>query len=393
MNQYTETIVIGGGLVGAATSYYLAEKGREVTLVERGQLNRQSSGQNAGSLHFQLEYRMIAFWEQLQHELSQLIPLSIASETKWRHLESELGLDLEVVQHGGLMVAETAEEWKVLTKKFELEKKLGLNTELLSSYETHNLAPYLSEKVIGSAFCPEEGHANPRQVTPAFARKAIEKGANVHINSSVRSIEKGSGRWVVELVSGKRVIAENVVITAGAWTQEIGLMLGLHIPVYPVPLLMNVVEKSPPFLHHMVQHVGKRLTMKQVRDGNILVGGGWQSYFQKKKGKICFDLPPLIDPRLVKENVRLASSIVPGVNDLRLIRSWAGVTGITHDQLPLIGELPERKGVYIAVGGSGFTFGPLYGQIISDLITEGESEFDIGSFSPEKLAHLNLFMR
>lgn len=143
----------------------------------------------------------------------------------------------------------------------------------------------------------------------------------------------------------------------------------------------------------MVQHVGQRLTMKQVRDGNILIGGGWQSYFQKGAGKIRFDMSPVIDPKLVVKNVKLAASVVPALNDLRLIRSWAGVTGITHDQLPLLGELAERDNVYLAVGGSGFTFGPLYARILSDLIVDNKTDFDMQAFSPQKLAHLNLFMR
>ncbi|MFD1031711.1 NAD(P)/FAD-dependent oxidoreductase [Metaplanococcus flavidus] len=393
MNSHTETLVIGGGLVGAATTYYLSKKGHDVTLVERGQLNRQSSGQNAGSLHFQLEYRMIAFWDQLQNELSQLIPFSKASELVWRELETELQMDLEVVQHGGLMVAETTEEWQLLKKKFDLEKRLDLNTELLSKSETLRLAPYLSKSVVGAAYCPDEGHANPREVTPAFARRAIENGAKVHINTLIQSIEKYNGKWHVQLNADEVIIAENLVVASGAWTAEVGRMLGIHLPVYPVPLLMNVTEQAAPFLTHMVQHVGQRLTMKQVRDGNILIGGGWQSYFQKTAGKVRYDIPPIVDPRLVIENVKLAASVVPALNDLRLIRSWTGVTGITHDQLPLLGELAERENVYLAVGGSGFTFGPLYAKILSDLITENKTEFDMRAFSPQKLAHLNLFMR
>lgn len=393
MNSHTETLVIGGGLVGAAVTYYLSKKGRDVTLVERGQLNRQSSGQNAGSLHFQLEYRMIAFWEELQNELSQLIPFSKASEAVWRGLEEELQMDLEVVQHGGLMVAETPEEWQLLKKKFELEKRLGLNTELLSKSETHEIAPYLSDKIVGAAYCPDEGHANPREVTPAFVKRAIGNGAKVHVETPVESIEKLNGKWYVQVNAGDVIIADNLVIASGAWTAEVGRMLGIHLPVYPVPLLMNVTEQAPPFLPHMVQHVGQRLTMKQVRDGNILIGGGWQSYFQKGAGKIRFDMSPVIDPKLVVKNVKLAASVVPALNDLRLIRSWAGVTGITHDQLPLLGELAERDNVYLAVGGSGFTFGPLYARILSDLIVDNKTDFDMQAFSPQKLAHLNLFMR
>src|SRR5699024_5695944 len=104
------------------------------------------------------------------------IPLSIASEKIWAGLEEELQADMEIVQDGGFMVAETTEELNLLKNKYELEKRMGLNTELLTGSEARTIAPYLSEKVIGAAYCASEGHANPRHVTPQYAKRAQELG-------------------------------------------------------------------------------------------------------------------------------------------------------------------------------------------------------------------------
>lgn len=392
MVQKTNVFVIGGGLVGCATAYYLSKQNVDVTLTERGQLNRQASGQNAGSLHFQLEFRMVHFWKELEKEMEALIPLSIASEKIWRNLEDELQADMEVIQHGGFMVAETKEELELLKKKYDLEKKWNLNTTLMSGNEARKIAPYLSKNIIGAAYCPDEGHANPRHVTPQYAKRAAENGATILTESKVTDIMRKNNKWHIQLNGQKTYEAEHVVLAAGAWIEDIADMIGLHIPMYPVPLTMSVTEQTTPFIPHMIQHVGKRISLKQVRDGNILIGGGWSSKFIKTNGQLDVDQSPIIVPETVQGNCQIATELVPNIGHLRLLRSWPGVTGITADQLPILGEFPERKGIWIAGGGSGFTFGPLYGSILADLIVKGATSFDIDAFLPKKLAHLNLFM-
>lgn len=157
-------------------------------------------------------------------------------------------------------------------------------------------------------------------------------------------------------------------------------------------LLMNITERVKPTIHHLIQHIGRRISMKQVEDGNILIGGGWPTQFQQTNGKVDFDRSPKILNHFVKENVKIAAHLVPEVQNFRLLRSWPGVTGVTADQLPLIGEFPERKGLFIAGGGSGFTYGPLYGKILTDLIVHGKTDYSIDAFSPKKFSHLNMFM-
>lgn len=392
MSQKTDVFVVGGGLVGCATAYYLAKRGASVILTEKGQLNRQASGQNAGSLHFQLEFRMVSFWKELEKEMSELIPLSNASEKLWGSLEHELDVDMEVVQHGGFMVAETKNELNLLKKKYELEKKWNLNTSLLTGDEAREIAPYLSKSIIGAAYCPSEGHANPRLVTPQFSKRASELGAKILTESKVTDISRKKDKWSVTVNNQQTYDTDHIVMATGAWIDDLAKMIGLHIPVFPVPLTMNVTEPTTPIIHHMVQHVGKRISIKQVGDGNVIIGGGWSSQFVKKNGRLDFGKSPMVLPEVVQENCRIACELVPNISRLRLLRSWPGVTGITADQLPLLGEFPERKGIWIAAGGSGFTFGPLYGSILADLITEGTTNFKIDAFHPKKLSHLNLFM-
>ena len=163
-------LVIGGGLLGCAISYYLARAGVDVMLVEKRQLNSQASGRNAGSLHFQLEYRMIEHGLDSARKAAEALPLHLHAQHAWSTLATELQEDLGVIQHGGLMVAETAEQVTLLEQKSALEREAGLEVEMLDRDALRTLAPYLGPSILAAAFCPGEGKADPRRCTLAFAR-------------------------------------------------------------------------------------------------------------------------------------------------------------------------------------------------------------------------------
>ncbi|HEY5755928.1 MAG TPA: FAD-dependent oxidoreductase, partial [Steroidobacter sp.] len=278
-----DVVVLGGGLVGCAAAYYLAKRGARVLLVEQGDLNREASGRNAGSLHFQLEYRLIRYGDELASQFAQIIPLSLVALEDWRGLEHELRADLEVGMHGGLIVAESEADVALLEKRQALQEKWGLGSSLLSASEVRRVAPYLADSVIAAGYFPHEGHANPRLVAPAFARRAEELGATIQSQTRVTALMRDGSEWVVTLVDragrSQDVSAGAVLNAAGAWAGEIGALAHLHLPIFAVPLSMNVIERAAPLIPHLVQHASQRLTLKQVAAGNVLVGGGWPSRF------------------------------------------------------------------------------------------------------------------
>src|SRR5690349_11144384 len=128
-----DVVVLGGGLVGCAAAYYLARAGASVLLIEQADLNREASGRNAGSLHFQLEYRLIRYGEQQAQQFAQIIPLSLVAIRDWRGLEAELGAPLEMEMGGGLIVAESAADVAMLEQRQALQDKWGLGSRLLGA--------------------------------------------------------------------------------------------------------------------------------------------------------------------------------------------------------------------------------------------------------------------
>ncbi len=391
-----DVVVLGGGLVGCAAAYYLARRGASVLLLEQGDLNREASGRNAGSLHFQLEYRLIRYGDELASQFAQIIPLSLVALDDWRGLESELQADLEVELGGGLIVAESPADVALLEKRQALQEKWSLGSSLLSAAEVRRRAPYLADGVIAAGYFPHEGHANPRLVAPAFARCAEALGAAIQVQARVTGLMRDGADWLVTLVDregrAREVTAGAVLNAAGAWAGEIGALAHLHLPIYAVPLSMNVIERTGPLIPHLVQHASKRLTLKQVSAGNVLVGGGWPSRFWRDEAGMSIQrrAQPVIEN--VVENVALAARLVPAIGSLHLLRSWTGITGITTDQMPLLGEVPEAPGFFVAAGGAAFTHGPTYARLISELILDGRASTAIDLYSPARFSHINNFM-
>lgn len=395
MNRF-DVVVLGGGLVGCAAAYYLAKRGASVTLVDRGELNREASGRNAGSLHFQLEYRLIRYGDELASQFAQIIPLSLVALEDWRGLEAELQADLEVGMHGGLIVAESEADVALLEKRQALQEKWGLGSELLSASEVRRIAPYLADSVTAAGYFPHEGHANPRRVAPAFARRAEGLGASIQSQTTVTALMRDGAEWLVTMVDREGrtqdVIAGAVLNAAGAWAGEIGALAHLHLPIFAVPLSMNVIERAAPLIPHLVQHASQRLTLKQVAAGNVLVGGGWPSRFAREGSAMTTQrrAEPVVEN--VMANLSLAARLVPALGSLHLLRSWTGITGITTDQMPLLGAVPEGPGFFVAAGGAAFTHGPTYARLVSELILDGRPSASIDLYSPARFSHINNFM-
>lgn len=400
MTSRHDVVIIGGGMVGCGAAFHLTRAGAKVLLVEQGDPNRRASGQNAGSMHFQLEHRLLEHGSERSAEFAEIIPLSLAAMDDWRGLEALLAADLEVVMHGGLMVAETDDDIALLESKHAIESTWALPTSLLTGDEARRRAPYLGPRVRAAGWCEHEGHANPRLVGPAYLRAALEQGLELATHTTVRGLERRGDEWQLALSTtddtghrAQAVTTRNVLNAAGAWMAEVARLAHLHLPVFAIPLQMNITARSAPLIGHLVQHVSRRLSIKQVRDGNVLIGGGWPARFSRDRdGGVDFAARPLPVAAHVRANLGVAADVIPAVRELSWLRTWTGTVAVTADQLPLLGEVPEAPGFFVAGGGSTFTLGPTCARLISHLILEGRSPLPIEGYSPARFSHINGFM-
>lgn len=373
-----DVIVIGGGIAGCAAAYYLAADGVDVTLLERGQLNERASGANAGSLHAQIQFEpFVEMGESWAREYLPVLPFYAGSIALWQEAGSALGVDLGVTCDGGLIVASNEREMRLIEKKTALEREAGLGTELLDARDLRALAPYVSSRMIGGAFCPLEGKANPLAAAPAFAAAAEALGATVRTGCEVTGIRRGSGIFRLQTPQAN-FEARRLVACTGPDTRAIAGMAGARFEMASYPLQLAVTEPLTPIVRHLVYAASDMLTLKQTTQGTVLIGGGWPA-LQNGSGRAQ------VGRRSLAGNLAVAVQVVPELGSAQLVRTWAAHVNGTRDWRPLLGEVPGVPGLFLNyVPWMGFTGGPAGGRIVASLLQGREApvEFDVSHFAP-----------
>lgn len=361
----TDVLVMGGGIAGTAMAYYLAKAGIEVTLVERGELNREASGTNAGSFHLQLAIHQLsgAGTGADRDRLLAEARLSLEALSIWDGLDVELEGSLDVHQTGGWMVAETPEQLQTLHDKHELEELAGIETEVVTGAALRDRAPYLADDLLGATYCPIEGHANPLVVAPLYALRAWQAGAQIRTHVGVCGIETSSsagGRRFRVSTDAGTIHAHRIVNCGGAWAGELAALVGLQLPVRSEGLHVNVTEARPRLFKPMIQHIGRRLTLKQTANLNFIIGGGWPATARPRPERYRTKWESAAG------NAAVALRVVPDLADVRVIRTWPGVIVFTDDFSPIVGESELVPGYHACIASAGFTFSPIFARQLAD---------------------------
>jgi glycine/D-amino acid oxidase-like deaminating enzyme len=379
----TDVLVVGGGLAGTALAYYLARQGVETVLVERGELNREASGTNAGSFHFQVALHQLTAWEtdNVRSRLQTEVRLHVEAAEVWRGLESELDGPLDIHTTGGLMVAETPEELRLLHDKRQIEEEAGLEMRVLVGPELRDFAPYLAGDLLGASYCAQEGHANPALAAPLFALRAVRAGAVVRAHAGVTRLDLDPdgrvGRFAVTTAAG-RIRAHRLVNAAGAWAGDVAALVGLEPPIRAEGLHLNVTEPREQVLGPMVQHIGRRLTLKQSANGTFIIGGGWPARPEPPPRRYATTWDSLAG------NVAVALRVVPMLADVRVVRTWSGVMAFTTDLAPMVGESARVPGYHSLMATTGFTLSPLLARFLAEELATGRPAVP-PEYSPDRI--------
>lgn len=374
----TDVIVVGGGLAGCSTAYYLAADGVDVLLLEQGDLNAGASGNNAGSLHAQLQHEpYLELGEAWAQSFIPALRFFAASIALWQRAGTTLGADLEVSLDGGLLVAADAAQMRFIEAKAAVERAAGLPIDLLDEAALRRIAPYINERMVGAAYCPIEGKANPLTAGPAFAAAAVARGARILVGQQVTSIQRdGSGFEVVTPTQTHR--ARRVVNAAGINAGRIAGLVGASIEVQAFPIQLTVTEPTTPLISHLLYYARDRLTMKQTKQGSILIGGGWPALVDER-GRAQ------VSAQSLARNLAVALEVVPSIAAVEVVRTWAAIVNGTDDWMPLLGELPGVPGYFLNyVPWMGFTGAPAGGRIVASLV-QGKLpplDLDIAPFQP-----------
>ena len=378
MAQESEILIIGGGIAGSATAFYLARHGRSVALVERGEIASEASGVNAGQIG-------ATGWGEMPDLGSYL---TMGSLQLFKEIQFDLGYDIEFRQSGSLTAIHTPEQYDYMRDRVLDMRAQGFEVELLTTREARAMEPELNTELIGFMYTPLRAQADPIKATRAFARATVASGGRIFTNHTVSNIEtRPSGGYSVE-TNAREFVCESLVIAAGAWCEPLGRMLGLNIPVIPVRGQMWATESLPPSLFltqssaesahdwnvddgadadappELTHKGGRRITRhlygRQRRNGEIIFGGDRELAGYDKT----------VNYEGVEVNKGHASEVIPMLSDLPIARTWGGLMPFSMDGAPVIGGIPSRDNLYIVSGlaSSGFGRGPMAGKLLADFI-------------------------
>ena len=359
--------VVGGGLAGLATAWRLAQSGQRTVLLERRVPAGAASSANAGTL-------------AIQNKRPPLLPFFRDALAEWARVAEELGVEIGYGKPGGLHIARSNEDAQRLRKNFENHGALGLAGEWLDAAALRAEAPWLGDGIIAATRSPLDAHADPLRAGSAMAAAAEEAGAAILTGIELRGAARDSIGWRLE-TNTSALRANNVVIASGPWTGRVAALFGANLPVHPSLIMLSVTEPAPRFMDRIVTHVAGNLTVKQVKNGSCLIGGGWP-------GAGDFDAErPGIDPLMLRHNLRLATDVVPGLANLRLARSWANFEAQTPDGLPIFGAVPDRDGLFVVLPtAGGWTAAPLMGRLMARQISAGEEAETLAPATPARFS-------
>ncbi len=368
-----DVVIVGGGIMGAATALFLRRYGRSVILLERGLVGQQASGVNFGNVRRQGRF------------LPQL-PLANRARKVWGELQELLGEDAEFVPNGHLRVCFRKEEVGRLEQYAEDARPYGLDLELISRNALRVRFPYLSADAIAGSFSPEDGHANPRLAAPAFARAAVRAGAAVYENTEVTAIAKAADDFILETSSRARFRAPIVQISAGAWAGALAALFDAPVPLQPRGPQMAVTEPAPyaiaPSIGVFSDVEEEGVYLRQVTRGNIVYGGGLRGPALPEIRRAY------VDPANTLRQFQHVRRLVPALAALNIIRTWSGIEGYVDDDIPVIGPSARTAGLYYAFGfcGHGFQLGPGVGEVMAELIATGATTTPIEPFHISRFA-------
>ncbi len=367
-NSTADIVIIGGGIIGCSTAYFLTERGNhKIILLEKDLLAQASTGLCVGGI---------------RQQFSNPANIILSQETLriFKKFNEELGVPIDFCQTGYLFLAQKKNTWKDFLSSIKLQHQYNVPVDLLSPEQIRSLWPYLETKdILGGTFCPDDGYADPYSVTLTLANIAKKSGVKIFEKTKVLDIEINENRLMDVRTSNGKISTPIVINAAGAWGGEIARMVGLNLPVKP----------------YRRQVFATKAFNAMVRPVPMVIDQDELFYFRGEGPTIIMGMsdpqePPSfnthVDRQFLEKLITVAIHRAPILEQAEIQRGWGGLYAITPDENPIIGHIKEIEGFYCAVGfsGHGFQHGPAVGQIISQLVLEGKSDFDLHPFAYDR---------
>ncbi|MDR6819868.1 glycine/D-amino acid oxidase-like deaminating enzyme [Neorhizobium sp. 2083] len=396
-----DAVVIGAGIVGVFTAYYLARRGLKVVLIEKGRVGAEQSSRNWG-------------WCRQQNRDARELPMATKSLDLWDRFGAESGEDTGFRRCGLLYLSDSEEELAGWARWRDFARTVGVTTHMLDSAEASARGKATGRSWKGGVFSPTDGTADPANAAPAVARAIVKLAGAVIQNCAARGIETEGGRLSAVVTEHGTIRTATAILSGGAWASSFCRQLGIRFPQASIRSSILSVGPGegelPDALHTARVSVTRRgdgghtLAISgrgrvDLTPQNIRFAGQFLPMFMRRWRSLSpggleglrsghetlarwrLDRPTpmeqmrILDPAVDDGTIRLvhqrAIELLPAIGTRRITARWAGYIDSTPDGVPAIGEVANVPGFILAAGfsGHGFGIGPGAGHLIADIVT------------------------
>ena len=364
--NYTDVAIIGGGIVSSAIAYYIAKAGIDCTIIEKNDIASGTSSRCDGNITI------------VDKDPGFDSEMSLKSQELTVDLTEELDLPFEYRKHGSILVCDNDIEMEAAANWVKIQNENGLKFNLLDPKDIRSESPFFAEDIPGGLECETDSLINPYLFCYSLIDKAKQHGLKVMTQAEVTNMSHDED-YTIETTNGT-VVAKRVVNAAGVWAPFIGEMLGINIPIIPrkghilvgsrqQPVMMRNVMEFGYLMNKFgrdriadedVAKYGVALVLEPTDSQNFLIGSSRQF--------VGYD--ETVDINVVKTVAKRAIRFFPKMEDFNMIRAYTGFRPFTEDHLPIVSEVDNMPGYFIAAGheGDGISLATVTGKLVEELL-------------------------
>ena len=363
MTPTADVVVIGGGVIGLAIAWNLTEQQQRILVVEKHQPGQEASSAAAGILAVSSGRSRQGPVYQLKRASQALYPALV------EEIEQRSGLSVEYQTAGVLDLLRTEADEQKYREIYQLRREQGSAAAWLSAAEVRRLEPHLTTDLRGAVHFPDDHHLNNGKLAEAWANAVVQRGATIRTDATVTEARIGNGKVTAVRIGDEWISTNTVVIAAGSWSQQVGEVFGLTIPVQPAKGQMMSVRST--LVRHVISWDDHYLVPR--KNGEVVIGSTVEFVGYDKDVSLA-TLRALIDRSVV---------LVPELRSTPLHRFWAGLRPYSPSRRPILCRAPGLENVILATGHhrNGIVMAPMTGKLIAELITTGTPSMSLEPFA------------
>ncbi|RIK31924.1 MAG: FAD-dependent oxidoreductase [Anaerolineae bacterium] len=414
MDSKPDILIIGGGVIGVCSAYYLVQKGVQVTLIEKDEIASGCSYGNGGLIvpshsvplaspsalgsglrwlfdlesPFYIKPRMdleLLRWlirfvldsreKQMLKSLPILRDLLLASRALYEDLAKNAGFDFGFEGKGSLLVCLSERALEKERREIHLFERFKIPVSAVNREEALEIEPALSPNIAGGVYYPRDGRIDPRRFVVGLAEKAKKLGAQFHTETEAMGVESENGRVAIVHTTRGEFHPKQVILASGSWSPGVARALSLRIPIQPAKGYSVTLENPPvtprlPLLFSEARTVINPLGHALRVAGTLELAGMDFSF----------------NPKRIRAMQKASAEYLPGLSEARVIEIWRGLRPCTPDGLPILSRVKEFANLIVAAGHAmlGMSLGPVTGKLVAQLALAEQTDLNLAPLAANR---------